>query len=385
MKIYLVGGAIRDKLLGLPIKERDWVVVGATAQNMLDLGYHQVGKEFPVFIHPKTGEEYALARMDRKVKPGYKGFTFDTSPHVSLEADLQRRDLTINAMAETKEGNLIDPYHGKNDIKDKWLRHVSPAFVEDPVRILRVARFLARYHHLGFCVAPETIQLMQNMVTIGEIDALVPERVWKEFERALSETHPEKFFEVLSICGALSILFPHLLISGAGINAIKVATQLTTDTTIRFAALLHFQPENSIDKSQAKKCITTLCNHYRVPNTYRELALLTALHYQEALHATALSADELLHLLYALDMIRREERFRKFLTTCEAIAKARTDGSESNSFNAQWLHTCAAAIKSVDVKAFISQGLDGGKLAIALKNERKAKIQNLITHRTIEE
>src|SRR3990167_6080610 len=227
MKIYLVGGAVRDQLLGLPVKEQDWVVVGATIEEMLTAGYRQVGKEFPVFLHPKTGEEYALARMERKINPGYKGFTFDTSKDVTLEEDLSRRDLTINAMAETPEGELVDPFHGKKDLEQKILRHVSPAFAEDPVRILRVGRFLARYAHLGFHIAPETITLMRHMVKVGEVNALVAERVWKELERALGEKNPEKFFEALANCEALAILFPDLPIDSIGIKALVKATQLT--------------------------------------------------------------------------------------------------------------------------------------------------------------
>lgn len=374
MKIYLVGGAVRDKLLGLTIKERDWVVVGATVKEMLDAGYRQVGKEFPVFLHPETREEYALARMERKIRPGYKGFTFDTSPDVSLEADLERRDLTINAMAETDQGELIDPYHGKKDLQAKWLKHVSPAFLEDPVRILRVGRFLARYASLGFRVAPETMHLMQNMVALGEVNALVAERVWKEVERALGEKNPEKFFQVLFDCHALPILFPHLLIDGPGMEALKAATLLTNDTVIRFAALLYYQPEDSVDKTQAKKTIAQLCNRYRVPNAYRELALLTALYYQNAFRAQEQSADDILQLLYALDIFRREERFNTFLLTCVAIAK-----SQNNTlFNPEWLKTCARAAKSVDVQALLSQGLDGNELAAALKKERKLKIEAII-------
>ena len=272
MKIYLVGGAVRDKLLGLPIKEKDWVVVNATVDDMLALRYRQVGKEFPVFLHPKTGEEYALARMERKVKPGYQGFTFDTSPDVSLEEDLIRRDLTVNAMAEGEDGKLTDPYGGKKDLDAKVLRHVSPAFAEDPVRILRVGRFFARYAQLGFTIAPETIALMKQMVQAGEVNALVAERVWKELERALGEKNPEKFFEALAICDALPILFPGIQINSDGMKALTAAAILSDKSVIRFAALLHALPD-------AKQTISSLCDRYRVPNSFRELALLTATHY----------------------------------------------------------------------------------------------------------
>src|SRR3990167_1942182 len=243
MKIYLVGGAIRDQLLGLPIKERDYVVEGATIEDMLKLGYRQVGKEFPVFLHPKTNEEYALARMERKVKPGYKGFTFDTSPNVSLEDDLLRRDLTINAMAETPDGELVDPYGSKKDLDEKILRHVSMAFAEDPVRILRIGRFLARYYHLGFRIADETMTLMTSMVKAGEVDALVAERVWKELERALGEKNPEQFFRVLEQCEALVKLFPEIATKPDCISWIATHPSGARDdnacSDIRFAVLLH--------------------------------------------------------------------------------------------------------------------------------------------------
>lgn len=362
MKIYLVGGAVRDKLLGLPIKERDWVVVGATVADMLSLGYKQVGKEFPVFLHPKTNEEYALARMERKVKPGYKGFTFDTSPAVTLEEDLIRRDLTINAMAETAEGDLIDPYHGKQDLDTKILRHVSPAFGEDPVRILRVGRFLARYAHMGFHIAPETIELMREMVAKGEVDALVAERVWKELERALSEKNPEKFFQVLYECDALTKLFPHLEINSDGMKALHVACDITNDAAIRFAALLHALPDN-------KNSIASIAHRYRIPNAYQELATLTALHYAQALKAKNLSADALLRLLSALDIFRREDRFNNFLLACQAIAIV-----QQQPFELQWLQECARITKSVDVKALIAAGYDGMALATKLKEKRQEKI-----------
>lgn len=362
MKIYLVGGAVRDKLLNLPIKERDWVVVGATANQMLDLGYRQVGKEFPVFLHPKTNEEYALARIERKYQPGYKGFTFDTSPAVSLEADLQRRDLTINAMAESMEGELIDPYHGKEDLEHKLLRHVSPAFAEDPVRILRVGRFLARYAHRGFQVAPETIELMRKMVVAGEVDALVAERVWKELERALGEKNPEAFFAVLDQCNALTKLFPHLEVQGQGMKALQAATLLSTSSVIRFAALFHDLPDG-------KYAIATLCERYRAPNQYRDLATLTAQHYQKALKARSLTAAQLLKLFNSLDVFRREERFKNWLIACEAIAKAR-----DVTFDPQWLADCAQAAKSVDIQALIAQGLKGGELVEKIKEKRLEKI-----------
>jgi tRNA nucleotidyltransferase (CCA-adding enzyme) len=366
MKIYLVGGAVRDKLLGLPIKERDWVVVGATPEQMLALGYRQVGKEFPVFLHPQTHEEYALARIERKYQAGYKGFTFDTSPDVTLEADLQRRDLTINAMAESEEGSLIDPYHGKEDLDRRVLRHVSLAFSEDPVRILRIGRFLARYAELGFHVAPETTTLMRNMVAAGEVNALVAERVWKELDRALGEKNPEQFFTALAECGALPILFPDVKIEGRGMLALQAAAQSTTSSVIRFAALLHDLPDK-------KYAVAALCDRYRAPNEYRELAVLTAEYHQDAFKAASFSAERILKLLYALDVFRREKRFKKWLAACDAIAK-----SQHISFDTEWLAACTQAAKSIVVQELIAQGLTGNDLALRLKKMRIEKIAALV-------
>ncbi len=371
MKIYLVGGAIRDKLLELPVKERDYVVVGATVADMLKLNYRQVGKEFPVFLHPKTNEEYALARMERKVKPGYQGFEFDTSPAVSLKDDLLRRDLTINAMAMDLDTQaLIDPYHGQADIQHKILRHVSAAFSEDPVRILRIGRFYARYAYLGFHIADETLALMRQMVTSGEVNALVAERVWKELDRALGEKNPENFFAVLENINAMTILFPHLASDGAGMQALRAATTLSTDTEIRFAALLFNLPEDHTNKSDCRKILGDFCNRYRVPNAYRELAQLTALHHENALQAAHLSAEELLQLFTMLDIFRRETRFKKFLIACEAIAI-----SQRRRINTNWLLACAEQARTIDVQAFIAKGFSGNELAAKLKQERQEKIE----------
>ena len=361
MKIYLVGGAVRDGLLGLPVQERDYVVVGASEDEMLKLGYQRVGKEFPVFLHPKTREEYALARMERNTAPGYKGFAFDISPKVTLEEDLLRRDLTINAMATSDAGVLIDPYHGQSDLDHKVLRHVSPAFAEDPVRILRVGRFLARYHHLGFTVAPETKQLMRDMVAKGEVNALVAERVWKELERALGEKNPEKFFEILSDCNALQDLFPSLMMHSNGMQALKNASMLTTDPAIRFAALMHEfgSPDN--------KYINIICRRYRIPKAHHELAKLTATFHTDALQATSLSAEKLLTLFSHMDFFRREQRFENFLTACQAIA-----GNQQ--FDADWLRHCAQVAKAYPVQELVAQGLNGAALAAQLKIKRCEKI-----------
>lgn len=372
MKIYLVGGAVRDKLLHLPIEEKDYVVVGATISDMLALGYKQVGKEFPVFLHPKTADEYALARMERKVKPGYTGFEFDTSPDVTLKEDLQRRDLTINAMAwDLENEKLIDPFGGQQDLEKKILRHVSSAFAEDPVRILRVGRFLARFAHLGFHVDDKTILLMQEMVARGEVNALVAERVWKELERALAEDNPDKFFDVLEMSHALSILFPQL--SQAGRNALNHAIKISASPLVRFAALLHAYPDAS-PSSAVKKSIIELCERYRLPNQYRELAILTALHYQEALTAQRATTEELLQLFSALDIFRRETRFKNFLLASFAIAQ-----SQKKIFSVEWLSACAQAVRDINVQAIIAQGFNGQALATKLNEERLQKLTTWLT------
>lgn len=314
MQIFLVGGAVRDQLLGQPVTERDWVVVGAEAKDLLAQGYQQVGRDFPVFLHPKTREEYALARTERKTGKGYTGFSFDANKAVTLEEDLCRRDLTINAMAQTVDGQLIDPYGGQADLKNKYLRHVSPAFIEDPVRILRVARFAARFAELGFHVVSETNALMQKMVALGEIDMLVPERIWKEFERALKENHPETFFMVLEECHALNILFPNLFMSGSvGIQALKNATQLSSQPVIRFAALLHDQSIVTIQQFSKK---------YRIPVAFAELAKLVAQYQRHYVNVSHLSAEEIIDLLQHVDAFRRPERFRNWLIACTACTAA---------------------------------------------------------------
>jgi len=368
MKIYLVGGAVRDKLLGLPVKEHDYVVVGASEDEMVQLGYQRVGKEFPVFLHPKTRDEYALARMERKTGPGYKGFAFDASPKVTLEEDLLRRDLTINAMAEDHDGKLIDPYHGKEDLQKKILRHVSKAFAEDPVRILRVGRFLARYYHLGFTVAPETMLLIHDMVAAGEVDALVAERVWKELERALTEKNPEQFFEVLQQCGALPVLFPQLSIDSSGMHALTNACQLTNDSAVRLAALLHDYADGD------KKQLSEICKRYRIPNGHHELAKLTAAHHAVVKRARELSDYDIVNLFARLDIYRREERFENFLTACQAIYPNINE-------NISLLRACAKAAKSYPVQELIAEGFDGAELAEQLKIKRRERIQHVIKER----
>lgn len=362
MKIYLVGGAVRDQLLGLHIKEKDYVVVGATVEQMLSLGFRQVGKEFPVFLHPKTYAEYALARAERKVRPGYQGFVFDTSPNVTLEEDLKRRDLTINAMAYDEENKeLIDPFHGKVDIEKRLLRHVSKAFAEDPVRILRVGRFLARFAHLGFVVEPETLQLMRQMVDAGEVNALVPERVWKELERALQEKSSWLFFRILDECHALPILFPELNINGDGIKALQLNHP---DKRIRFAVLLHEQVE------MAK----IVCQRYRVPNEFRHLALLTAQFHADFIDLADTDADLLLSLLSRVDAFRRSKRFMLFLEACACIAEIK-----QTSFNRAWWQQLAHEANQIDVPSLIDAGFKHRALVEQIYQLRKQKINTFLT------
>jgi len=344
MKIYLVGGAVRDQLLGYPIKERDWVVVGATPERLIRQGYQQVGRDFPVFLHPTSREEYALARMERKEAPGYYGFSCDFNPHVRLEDDLARRDLTINAMAMDADGRLIDPYHGQADLKAKYLRHVSPAFVEDPVRVLRVARFAARYHHLGFKLADETRSLMQQMVQQGELEHLIAERVWQELYRSLEEKNPELFICTLRACGALRVILPELdRLFGVpswrryhpevdtGVHTLMVlckAVMLSDDPLVRFAALLHDLgkgrtpmqgwPAQHGHEELGLAAIEQLCQRLRVPQRYRQFALMVSRFHLTIHRLEELRADTIVTLLERVDAFRRPELFEKLLLTCEA-------------------------------------------------------------------
>ncbi len=362
MKIYLVGGAVRDQLLGVPVKERDWVVVGATPEDMLAAGFRQVGKDFPVFLHPKTNEEYALARTERKVGRGYTGFEFDVSPQVTLEEDLKRRDLTINAMAQTPEGAIIDPYHGREDLAKKILRHVSSAFIEDPVRILRVARFNARF---DFDVAPETLKLMRTMVEQGEVDALVAERVWKEVERALGESYPENFFAVLIACSAFTVLFPQMIFSKTELTALRQAVMFSNNPPIRFAALLHTLSEFEIQ---------ALSDRYRIPAHYRELAILVSKYLPHYQTAKTLTAEELLELLQSTDAFRRFERFKNFLLACEACS---FDGGSSRALS-EWVLACYDVAKNSNI-APLTASFTGQELAQQIKEERRMTLRKWLS------
>ncbi|MBF8757920.1 multifunctional CCA addition/repair protein [Pseudomonas guariconensis] len=369
MQIYKVGGAVRDRLLGRPVSDIDWLVVGATVEQMQALGYRPVGADFPVFIHPRTGEEYALARTERKSGRGYGGFTFHASPEVTLEEDLIRRDLTINAMAEDKQGNLYDPYHGKNDLDLRLLRHVSPAFAEDPLRVLRVARFAARYAPLGFHVADETLELMRQISASGELQALTAERSWKEIERALMEDQPQVFIQVLRECGALKVLMPEVnaLLDQQQSHTLQVleqAARAQQPLNVRWACLL----QELADLNQAK----ALNQRFKAPRECQELALLVV-ECQALCHgALQLSATRLLELLQKFDVYRRPQRFEDFIAACQAQALSR---GEQVYPQADYLRGAAAVAKAVDVKALVEKGLTGQALGEALKQARLTALE----------
>lgn len=375
MKIYAVGGAVRDELIGLPVKDRDWVVVGATPEALLAQGFLPVGRDFPVFIHPSTREEYALARTERKTAPGYTGFAFHAAPHVTLEADLQRRDLTINAMAKADDGTIIDPYGGRADLAARVLRHVSPAFAEDPVRILRVARFAARF--ADFTLAPETLALMRQMVAGGEVDALVPERVWQELARGLMEAAPARMFAVLDECGALSKLLPELTaLKNVPQRAdyhpeidtfvhvmmvIDMAARLAAPLPARFAALTHdlgkgltpahLLPRHSGHEQKSVALILPLCERLRVPVDCREVARFVARYHGDIHRCAELRPATTLDLLEACDALRRPERFEQILLACEADYRGRLGwGERAYPQAAQW-QAALAAVRAVDAGA----------------------------------
>jgi tRNA nucleotidyltransferase (CCA-adding enzyme) len=400
MEIYLVGGAVRDELLGLPVKERDWVVVGATPDELLRRGFRPVGKDFPVFLHPETHEEYALARTERKTAPGYYGFSVHAAPEVTLEEDLLRRDLTINAMARDGGGQLLDPYHGRADLDARWLRHVSPAFAEDPVRILRIARFSARYAPLGFQIAPETLDLLRGMVAAGEADHLVPERVWAETVRALSEAQPGRFIETLRECGALARIFPELDrlfgvpqppahhpeidVGEHTLLALAMAVQLGADVVTRFAVLTHDLgkgvtppeewPRHLGHEQRGADEIRLLCQRLRVPNMYRELGVLTARFHTHGHRALELRPKTLLNTLQGVDAFRKPQRFQQFLVACEADARGR-QGLEAQGYpQAILMQEVYQAAAAVSARPLVEQGLTGLVLAEALRRERLAAI-----------
>lgn len=357
MKTYLVGGAVRDKLLGYPHHEHDWVVVGSTPEEMLAAGFKPVGRDFPVFLHPRTNEEYALARIERKSGRGYHGFTFQSSPDVTLEQDLSRRDLTINAIAEDSDGNLVDPYGGRNDLELRLLRHVSTAFAEDPLRVLRVARFAARYYHLGFRIAAETLALMRSIVDAGEIEHLVAERVWKETERALGEIDPHIYFQTLHDCGALARLCPELNNNVQSLKHLAQCAPEFSSTAVRFAVLC-----SALDRL----AVLHFCERMKAPNDFRELALLLVEH-KNAI-AECNDAGSALALLQRTDSLRRPERFVLLLDSCAALS---VDQKQIQRLQAA--HDIAAAVVA---EPLLQRGFSGKALGEQLQRERLSAIQH---------
>ncbi len=403
MEIYLVGGSIRDHLLGLETKDRDWVVVGSTPEEMIAKGYQPVGKDFPVFLHPKTHEEYALARTERKTAPGYRGFIVHAAPDITLEQDLIRRDLTINAIAQADDGSLIDPFNGQQDLKDKILRHVSPAFTEDPVRVLRIARFAARF---GFTIADETTQLIQQMVAAKELDHLVSERVWQELSKALESKQPSLFFMALRDTGALASIFPEIdRLFGVpqvpkwhpeidtGIHAMMVldqAAKLSNEITVRFAALCHdlgkgttpedILPQHIGHEARSVKLTADLCQRLRVPKDIQSLALKVAEYHTHVHLLFELRPVTILKVFEALDAFRRPERFEHFLLAGEADFRGRPGYETRPMPEKEAFKHCFIAAKDITAKPFVEAGLQGPAIAKAMQKQRIQAIKEVITN-----
>jgi tRNA nucleotidyltransferase (CCA-adding enzyme) len=405
MKTYVVGGAVRDELLGLPVKDRDWVVVGATPSMMLAQGFVQVGRDFPVFLHPQTHEEYALARTERKTAPGYTGFVVHAAPEVSLEDDLLRRDLTINAIARDDDGALIDPHGGCADIAARVMRHVSPAFAEDPVRILRVARFAARF--ADFSVAPETLALMRDMVAAGEVDALVAERVWQELARGLMEARPSRMFAVLRECGALVRLLPELdalwgvpqraeyhpeIDTGVHVMmVIDMAARLGAELPARFAALTHdlgkartpadILPRHHGHETKSVALVEAICERLRVPIECRDVARLVARFHGDMHRVEELRADTMLSVLERCDALRRPERFELILLACEADYRGRLGWEERDYAAAAVWRAALAAVRAVDAggiaRAATREGGDVQAIAASIGRARVAALADV--------
>ncbi len=403
LEIYEVGGAVRDRLLGLPVHEHDWVVVGATPEAMTDRGFRPVGREFPVFLHPETGEEYALARTERKTAPGYHGFAFHASPAVSLTEDLGRRDLTINAMAAAPDGTIIDPFNGRGDLESRCLRHVSDAFREDPVRILRLARFAARFAPLGFRVADDTIALCRGMVESGEVDALVPERVWQEMAKALMAPAPDAFIQTLRDCGALAVLLPEIdrlfgipqpedhhpeIDTGEHVLLVlQQAARLDGDLPARFAALVHDVgkgltptaelPRHRGHEARGVPLADAISERLRVPSECRDLARGVTRHHLHCHRARTLRPQTLLDMLEKLDLLRRPARLESFLLACEADYRGRL-GLEDRAYpQADYLREALTRCQAVDASRFVEQGLKGPAIGEAIRHARLQALKAL--------
>ena len=400
MQIYRVGGAVRDHLLNYPSSENDWVVVGASPQALIDRGYRPVGRDFPVFIHPQSGEEYALARTERKSGHGYGGFTFYTASNVTLIEDLQRRDLTINAIAEDSEGRLIDPYNGQRDLDDKILRHVSDAFLEDPLRVLRTARFAARYHHLGFSIASETMDAMRVLVDSGEMEHLVAERVWRETQRALGEQTPQVYFQILRDCGALACILPEVdrLFGVAqrpdfhpeidtGVHtmmALEQAAKLSDDCSVRFAVLVHdvgkgitpadVLPRHTGHEARGLPLVKTLCERLKVPNEYRKLALVVTEYHLQCHRAADLKVETLLNLLRGVGALKSSAKLEPFLLSCEADARGRLGLENRHYSSPNYLRRAQSALATVSIADLVSSGAAGDEIGRQLHDRQIARL-----------
>jgi tRNA nucleotidyltransferase (CCA-adding enzyme) len=400
MQIYRVGGAVRDRLLNYPSSENDWVVVGASPQALIDRGYRPVGRDFPVFIHPQSGEEYALARTERKSGHGYGGFTFYTASNVTLTEDLQRRDLTINAIAEDSEGRLIDPYNGQRDLDDKILRHVSDAFLEDPLRVLRTARFAARYHHLGFSIASETMDAMRVLVDSGEMEHLVAERVWRETQRALGEQTPQVYFQTLRDCGALACILPEVdrLFGVAqrpdfhpeidtGVHtmmALEQAAKLSDDCSVRFAVLVHdvgkgmtpadVLPRHTGHEARGLPLVKTLCERLKVPNEYRKLALVVTEYHLQCHRAADLKVETLLNLLRGAGALKSSAKLEPFLLSCEADARGRLGLENRHYSSPNYLRRAQSALATVSIADLVSSGAAGDEIGRQLHDRQIARL-----------
>ena len=404
MQVYLVGGAVRDHLLGHPYHEKDYVVVGATPEQLLAQGYQPVGKDFPVFLHPETKEEYALARTERKSGRGYHGFEFYTDPSVSLEDDLIRRDLTINAMAMDNEGNIYDPYAGQQDLEQRILRHVSDAFVEDPLRVLRIARFAARYKSLGFSVAEETLTLMKQLVESGELNALIQERVWKETSRALMEDHADEYFTVLRTCGALKVLFPELdALYGipqrpeyhpeidSGIHtmmSLQQACKADYSLDVRFAVLVHDLgkaltpadelPRHIMHEERGVKPVTELCDRLKVPTNTKQLAIAVCKEHLKCHQALSLKPGTLWRLLQRLDVLRRPERVEAFIQACECDSRGRLGLEDREYPQATYILKAMEVVRNIkaqDLPADV-KGQEIGEMLIQKRIEALAELKH---------
>lgn len=396
MKLYRVGGCVRDHLLGLPVNDIDWVVTGATSEKMLADGYKPIGKDFPVFLHPESKQEYALARSERKTGPGYRGFEISADPATTIEQDLMRRDLTINAIAEDEQGNIVDPYGGRQDIEARQLRHVSAAFVEDPVRVLRVARFAARFHQLGFSLAPETRDLIQQIGQSGELETLVAERVWSELSRALDETDPQVFFTCLRECEVLALLFPEIdALFGVPQNpdyhpeidtglhvmmALQQSAVLGYDNETRFAVLMHdlgkaatpadVLPSHYGHEARGKAPVKAFCKRWRVPKAHTELALITTEFHLQVHRARELKATTLLKLFTRTDSLRKPDRFRKMLDACRADVRGRQGREQDPYPQAEFLTRLANRLGQLDITEIQARGLTGKAMGEAVEAAR---------------